>query len=133
MTSSPIKVLTIAPQANLNAGKHRKGKGFEREIAVLDPATGRAIVTARFYMPGSQVHCCVWINSGDVYTSGGAVAGGYGYHKMSQALESALIDAGVTLNRHFGGTGEGAMREAMLAIGRKVTGKRKLIIHEAHA
>lgn len=133
MTSSPIKVLSITPQTNFNAGKHRKGNGFDREIAVLDPATGRAIVTARFYMPGSQVHCCVWINSGDVYTSGGAGTTGYGYHKASKALERALTDAGVVLSRHLGGTGESAMREAVLAVGRKVTGKRKLIVHEAHA
>lgn len=34
-----------------------------REIAVLDPATGRAIVTARLYYPGNTAHACIWIGS----------------------------------------------------------------------
>ena len=65
----------------------------------------RAIVTARFYMgrsaSASVVYCCLWVRgrtkAGEVYTSGAGTAGGYGYHKESAALATAIRSAEIEL------------------------------------
>lgn len=116
-----------------------------RQISAIDPATGREIVCARIYYPGSVAYACLWIH-GPKYGRGTGKAGGYGYHKASAALDEAIKDAGIVLtgdvygrdkrnNRpaSIGGVGNDAMREAVEAIARAVTGKRRLIIHEAYA
>ena len=117
--------------------------GFDREIAVLDPKTGRAVLTARIYQPGTQVTCLLWVY-GSTYGCGIGRASGYGYHKASAALQDAISDAGITLhgdvygrtatdNRaNIGGVGDSAMLEACEAIARAVTGKRRFIVHVAH-
>ena len=106
-----------------------------REIAVIDPATGRAIVTARTYHPGSVAYACIWISSTErtPYARGTGKAGGYGYHKESAALAEAISDAGIQLSKSISGVGDRAMRDACEAIARAVTGKRRLIVHEAYA
>lgn len=122
----------------------RSRNGFDREIAVLDPATGRAIVTARIYQPGTQVTCLLWLTGRrGIGKSGG---GGGGYHKPSAALQAAITDAGITLTGdvygrdpkctkrcYIDGVGDSAMTEACEAIARAVTGKRRFIVHVAHA
>jgi len=114
--------------------------GFYLELAVIDPATGRTIVTARFTGPGSTVYCDVWLyqrktESGMANRSGRgrAMAGGYGYHKASAALGSAIADAGVTLSQRINGVGDSAMEEAVMAVAKALSGKRRLILHRAHA
>lgn len=127
----------------------KRGDSLYREIVVLDPATGRAIVTARLYWPG-EVTCyaSVWIygNRGAVrsYGRGQGKAGGYGYHKPSAALADAISDAGITLHgdvygrektnarAYISGVGDSAMESACEAIARAVTGKRRFIVHTAH-
>ena len=107
----------------------RRNNGFDREIAVLDPATGRAIVTARIYYPGTVAYCSLWVSGG----RGQGSAGGYGYHKPSAALADAIQDAGIVLDRSISGVGDSAMTEACEAIARALTGKRRFIVHVAHA
>lgn len=111
----------------------RRDNGFYREIAVIDPATGRAIVTAGFYMPGTTAYCALWINGNDRYGRGNGKAGGGGYHKPSAALSDAITDAGIELSERISGVGDNAMNEACEAIARAVTGKRRFIVHVAHA
>lgn len=95
----------------------------------------REIVDLRLYMGksrnSSQVYASVWISSGDVYTTGHGVAGGYGYCKRSAAADNALSSAGIQLfgtpygsrepnfaeKASIHGVGETAIREAILAIG----------------
>lgn len=108
----------------------------------------KEIITARFYMGRSNrasvVYCCVWVSGKDFYTSGKGNAGGYGYHKLSQALQEALDSAGVELygnaygkddrkslkkRCHIGGVGETAMSAAFHAIA-KALGYNK--IHITH-
>lgn len=117
-----------------------------REIAAIDPATGAAIVTARIYFPGSVAYCSLWISgrANGTYGRGQGKAGGYGYHKASAALADAIRDAGIRLTgdvygrepsntpAHIGGVGDSAMLEAVEAIARAATGKRKFIVHVAH-
>jgi hypothetical protein len=89
----------------------RRDTGFLREIAVLDPATGAQVLVARLYYPGTVMRCSVWI----------------------AALASALDDAGVRLSRAINGVGDRAMIDACEATARAITGKRRFIVHEAHA
>ena len=111
----------------------RRLKGFCREIAAICPSTGRVVVTARFYYPTSVAYCCVWIHGENKPGTGRGKAGGYGYHKESAALADALGDAGVILDESISGHGNRAMIDAIEAVARAVTGKRKFIIYEAHA
>lgn len=111
----------------------RRENGFHGEIAVIDPATGAAIVTARIYWPGQTAYCAVWVAGNGKYGMGSGKAGGGGYHKPSAALSAAISDAGITLNRSISGVGDGAMDEACEAIARAVTGKRRFIVHRAFA
>lgn len=124
--------------------KMKRKDVLDKEIAVLDPKTGRAIVTARIYYPHSVAYACLWISGNGRYASGTGDAGGYGYHKESAALDEAIADAGITLHgdvygrerttkrAYINGVGDGAMLEACEAIARAVTGKRKFIVHVAH-
>lgn len=116
---------------------HRKESGFYRETAILDPSDGSAIVKARYYWPGrdgaSNCYCCVWVHGDKSHGHGGGKAGGYGYHKESAALQAASSDAGVYLSEDIGGRGDRAMTDALEAVARAVTGKRKLFRHESHA
>lgn len=115
-----------------------------QEIAVIDPATGRAIVKCRIYIPNSVAYCCLWISAPDCYGRGAGKVGGYGYHKPSAALQDAIDDAGITLHgdvygreshsrrAYIDGVGDSAMVAALEAIARSVTGKRRFIVHVAH-
>lgn len=118
-------------ESTRNVDSYRRCNGFCREITALCPKTGSAIVTARFYYPASVAYCVVWVR--DIATAGCGKAGGYGYHKESAALADAFGDIGVTLDGHIGGRGNSAMTDAIEAVARASTGKRKFIIHEAHA
>lgn len=110
----------------------RKRNGFTQEIAVIDPSNGRAILIARFYRPGTQVTCLLWMH-GKTYGRGIGRAGGYGYHMPSAALADAIDDAGINLSAPISGYGDSRMIQAAEAIARAATGKRRLITHIAHA
>jgi len=147
---------------NAHDGKiasHRKEQHFSQEFALLVtykaariPADYKregenmsAVVRARIYsVPnrtwGAVFHACIWINDkarGEreaVHISGGGVASGYGYHKPSAALGSAIADAGIQLKESINGVGDDAMRGALLAIGKALGYKpSQMHIHNAHA
>jgi hypothetical protein len=107
-----------------------------------------SIVEARFYMgrssSASVVYCSLWVQ-GDNYCSGTGKAGGYGYHKESAALASAINSAGIALfgsnysywgeekpdfkkPAHIGGCGCESMRMALRAIARAAGAKGQLLI-----
>lgn len=115
-----------------NTDSYRKDLIF-REIAAIDPATGRAVVTARIYFPNATAYCALWVNAPNAHGRGLGKAGGGGYHKPSAALADAIRDAGITLTQAISGVGDSAMEAACEAIARAVTGKRRFIIHVAHA
>lgn len=115
-----------------NIRKARKEDHFYREVTALDPKTGRAVVIARFYWPSSVCYSCVWVH-GKTHPRGAGSAGGGGYHKASAAFAGALSDAGITLSEDVGGRGDRAIEDAVEAIARAATGKRKFIIHTSHA
>lgn len=112
--------------------KFRKEDNFTSGIAILDRDTGRAIVDARIYHTGSRAYACIWVHGRDIYASGGAYAGGYGYHRASAALDSAIQRAGIKMDSEIAGVGDGAMQDACEAIARAATGKRKFFVYRAH-
>lgn len=113
-------------------------------------------ITARFYMgrssSASVVYCCFWAHNyhhktkpaKSVSVSGKGTASGWGYHKMSAALASAISDAGIKLfgspyagqdegypkNNpvHFGGCGSSSMEEALKAITKALGYHGKMVI-----
>jgi hypothetical protein len=77
------------------------------------------VAEARWYMSrhgdgASPVYCSIWVHAPGACTSGHGRATGYGYHKESAALGTAMRSAGIN------GCGDGAMEGALLAIGRHV-------------
>ena len=61
----------------------------------------QTVCEARFYMArrsdgASPVYCSLWV-SGNQWTSGHGRASGYGYHKESAALQSAIDSAGIKI------------------------------------
>ncbi len=115
---------------------NRKENNFtnQKTLFAIEKGELRELVMARFYVTQGRHYCCVWVHSAkaNVWISGGAFAGGYGYHRGSQALESALDDAGVKLSEAIGGRGDTAIDDALKAVG-VALGYKKAFIHSAHA
>ncbi len=129
-----MKVLSVNLQdSEIGAKRDRVAKGFYKEFAVIEPKTGRSVAIFRTYITGYTFHCCAWFYGVDSYGTGYGKAAGSGYCKESAAIDEAIANAGVVLNKRFGGMGESAIRDAALVIGRKLSGKRNLILHTAHA
>lgn len=109
---------------------------FYKEISVMHPSVRGTIVTVRFYWPNSSEYCrcIVWVNNDEEFGSGYGFAGGSGYCKESQAMADAIDQTGIELSEDIGGRGDSAMRSAVKAIAKAVSGKREnFIIHYAHA
>lgn len=94
----------------VNDSEYQNGKNYgntKEKInhwLVIDKKTERTIIDCRVYMGrsanSSQVCASVWIMGDNYYIAGYGVAGGYGYHKASAAIASALSSAGVKLFGH---------------------------------
>ena len=135
----------VMPATNVsNAHNYGGEKDLIGYYKLIDKTTERTIVDARLYMgrskSASAVYCSIWVRNSDGYeTSGKGTAGGYGYHKASAALASAISSAGIELfgspygrpvngdtpaqtrallkkPAHIGGCGDGSMGCALLAI-----------------
>lgn len=122
---------TIEPRDAIK-GSYRKDQLY-RAYKILDPKDGSCIVDARVYFPGSVAYACVWIHDDKIHASGSGKAGGYGYDKESAAVAEALENAGVTLSENIAGVGQHALRDALEATARAVTGKRKFFTVTAFA
>lgn len=139
----------------VNDSEYQNGKNYgntKEKISqwlIIDKKTERTIIDCRVYMGrssnSSQVYASVRIMGDNYYIAGSGIAGGYGYHKASAAIASALSSAGVKLfgsaylgrqekpnfKRHadIGGVGESACRMAFNAIAYAL-GYRDIIIIE---
>jgi hypothetical protein len=106
----------------------------------------REVVTARCYMgrsaSASVVHAVLWVKCADGHwTSGSGSAGGYGYHKESAAIASAISSAGIELKDvgndrkdhwfDLGGTGGSYYPQVFEAIARAAgyRGRTLLVSH----
>jgi hypothetical protein len=97
----------VMPQTSVSNARNYGGEKEQiRGIKLIDKKTERVIVDARWYMgrstSASAVYCSLWCMGRGVYesahsTSGKGTACGYGYHKASAALASAITSAGITL------------------------------------
>jgi len=88
----------------------------------INPADNHAVIDCRIYTglrKGSdRITAAIWIsdNKSQRYSHGVGIAGGYGYHKGSQAIETALREMGIKLDERIGGTGYDACIRAFNAI-----------------
>ena len=110
----------------------------------------QTVCEARFYMArrsdgASPIYCSLWV-SGAQWTSGHGRASGYGYHKESSALQSAIDSAGIRLTgdnyrelpsdatsdamARIDGCGDSAMHSAMRAIAIAVGADPELMLTE---
>lgn len=111
---------------------NRKENNYVGQYTMIDRATCANYAELRFYCTNSRAYACFWLfgrEKGSV--SGGAYAGGYGYHRKSAAAANAFEHAGITFDEDIAGRGDGAVRDALEAIGR-ACGIDPVII-EAHA
>lgn len=139
LKKSDLSMKAILP---VNDSEYRNGRNYgdtKEKISqwlVIDRKTERTIIDCRVYMGrssnSSQVYASVWISGNTYYVAGTGTAGGYGYHKVSAAIASALSSAGVKLFGHaymptnekpdfkryadIGGRGKSACRMAFNAI-----------------
>lgn len=129
------------------------GKNFEdtKELVSAYSVVGtirgeqREIVTARCYMGRSKqssvVYASLWVHGDANYCSGHGSAGGWGYHKESAAIGDAIGSAGIelygdvygrdakcTASTSIAGVGDGAIRDALLAIAKAAGGRGKLFL-----
>jgi hypothetical protein len=77
-------------------------------ISIKDNLT---VIDCRIYT-GKRPYCsriisAIWIrdNKNQLFSHGVGIADGYGYHKGSQAIESALHEMGIKLDEAIGGQG----------------------------
>ena len=101
--------------------KNGLSHGF-KVLAIDDQKRTRTLIDLRigYSTSGSTCYACLWIY-GEYPSNASAEAGGYGYHKASQATAKAITKAGWMLNEPIGGRGNDAIREALLAIGKELT------------
>lgn len=118
---------TIKTQNTANARQLDKKELVHTLKLICHDSTGKLFTAcdARFYMSrsgdgASPVYCALWARSDKHYGSGAGVAKGYGYHKNSAAMDSAITSAGFELDKHIDGCGSDAMREALLALAEAV-------------
>lgn len=112
----------ILPTTSKSSGKNlTPAKETVKTLAVVGVVDNqiRTLVDARFYMgrssKSSTVYASFWVHGGD-YLAGHAKASGYGYHKCSAALGSAIRASGIELSSDINGVGDSAMQDALLAI-----------------
>ena len=111
-------ITTFTPRRSENIHKHRHESTFRRQLSLIDLDDQSELAIVRFYGEGSRSYCCVWLHSSDTHARGSSWAGGYGYHKDSAAMQSALTDAGFTFAENFAGVGEQGEVAALDAIAR---------------
>ena len=127
-----IECLNIEEKQNgKNLGSSKEVVGTWNLVVDLDGELISPIIV-RCYMgrssSASVVYASVWISDRTIYTSGHGQAGGYGYCKVSAAIDDAFRSAGIELSKSISGVGTGAVESAIVAIGEYMFGKRKMIL-----
>ena len=121
----------LANQGTQRAKNFNRDKMLTTAIVATDKTTGRKIVDCRVYIGKSSssatVYCSIWIYGGQLYNGLGK-AGGGGYHKASAAMYEALHNAGWATSEAISGRGDGAMRDAAVAVARAVAGHDDIIL-----
>ena len=105
-------------------------------VALIDNDI-REIATARFYMSSrkyaNKMTCILWIHCDNIYIAASGTASGYGYHKASAALQSAIDAALIELDESISGCGDSAMIDAMTDIAKAACPNASIIkVIDAH-
>lgn len=115
----------------------RKENHFARQLSavVFNQETGaaREAVMLRLYFTDCRSYACIWANNGREWVSGSGFAGGYGYHRSSEAASRAINAAGITLDEEIGGRGDSYIEYAVEAIARELYPGWIVRIIDAHA
>lgn len=131
----------------LNMSREKETISTHKVIGKFPGGKLQVICEARMYMgrsnTASTVYCSLWVH-GKKSTSGRGQASGYGYHKESAALQTAINSAGISLfgatfsntdqkinlkrAANIGGVGDDAMRTALIAIARAAGARGELLV-----
>ena len=136
-----MNITATLPRAARSNGKNMSGqKEMVSAMSAVAAVNGkmREVVVARWYMArksdgASPVYASIWTNGAGFDISGYGRATGYGYHKASAALSSAIDSAGIVLSERIDGVGDGAIRRALEAIARAIAGDAADILIINHA
>ena len=131
-----MKATFTNPAKESFTSSHRKeDRGFQKEYAALAIVDGQIheFAVLRVYGTESANSVCFWMNGKSV--SGSGKAGGYGYHRPSQAASQAFKRAGFQFDEHIEGRGDDAIKRALQAAIECLYGipQESIYIHEAHA
>lgn len=123
------KVIAFNPAQDMPSSyRERQEKHFYNGYKVVTIVNGEMVelVDARLGATNSCHYASVWLNmryyDNDYYNTCGSArgagkAGGYGYHRASAALDSALCRAGMRFSVGCSGMGESAMRDCLMCAG----------------
>ena len=114
---------------------HRKENHFMEQYSLIHLHQGEFKEAACLRIYGTQAmnYACLWIHAKEeYYGSGSGSAGGYGYHRPSQAAMYAFNAAGIYLKEDISGRGDSAIEDAIRALASKLKIK-KYFIHKSHA
>ena len=97
-----IKASIVKKESNARCPDNKELVSAYSLVVRLPSGEMREVITVRCYMgwsaSASVIHAVMWVKCADGHwTSGSGHAGGYGYHKESAAIASAISSAGVTL------------------------------------
>ena len=112
------KIKKLESKNGIKGKQHRKENGFYQQYSLVDIGRKKEIMVVRFYATNTRVYCCIW-GLHDLQFSGSGYAGGYGYHKPSAAMQSALDSAGVVMERSIDGVGDSAIEGVLNSFGQK--------------
>jgi hypothetical protein len=110
----------------------REKKQLIHGFQYINTANAIAVIDCRVYAAknpkSSQIMAAIWIcdYNGNRFSHGVGIAGGYGYHKGSWAIENALKDMGITLDGRIAGFGYDACKAAFSSI-MKALGYRSFV------
>ena len=132
--------------ATLPRAAQSNGKNLSRQKEMVSAMSAIAVINgkmhevvlARWYLArksdgASPVYASIWTYGAGFDISGHGRATGYGYHKASAALSTALESAGIVLSERIDGLGDGATRSALEAIARAIAGDAADILIIDHA
>ena len=134
-------ITATLPRAARSNGKNMSGQkemvSAMSAIAVINGKM-REVVIARWYKArksdgASPVYASIWTYGAGFDISGHGRATGYGYHKASAALSTAIDSARIVLSERIAGVGDGASRSALEAIARAIAGDAADILIINHA
>lgn len=121
---------------------HRKENHFQGEYKVMtiEGDKIKEIISCRTYGTQAANYACLWV-MGDSFKSGSGSASGYGYHRVSaaiqEAIQEAITNSGYILHNKDGketsisGVGNSAIEEALLSIA-EYAGYSNCQIFESH-